>query len=145
MCAPPSQSIMLSMFNDNLLRTLSRYRSDDAQRFRRRSHTVDEQPASERDSAPVTIRHANQTDLRALERLAALDSQRLPSGELFVAELDGQLIAAVSVDTGAVIADPFEHTAATVDLLRLHAAAVRPQAPQTIKARRAAAHAAAVN
>jgi hypothetical protein len=77
--------------------------------------------------------------------LAALDSQRLPSGELFVAELDGQLIAAVSVDTGAVIADPFEPTAAIVDLLRLHATAVRPQAPQTIKARRAAAHAAAVN
>src|SRR3954468_21712035 len=120
--------MMLFMFNDNLLRTLSHYRSDDAQRFRRRSHTLDERPAPERETEPVTIRHAHPADLRALERLAALDSRRLPSGELFVAELDGQLVAAVSIDTGAVIADPFEHTAAIVDLLRLHASAIRPQA-----------------
>ena len=121
MCASLSQSIMPFMFNDNLLRTLSRYQSDDAQRFRRRSHTVDERRASAQRSEPVTIRHAHPADLRALERLAALDSRRLPSGELFVAELDGQLVAAVSIDTGAVIADPFEHTAAIVDSLRVQA------------------------
>ena len=49
--------------------------------------------------------------MASLERLAALDSRRVPSGELFVAEVDGRLLAATSIDTGAVIADPFEHTA----------------------------------
>lgn len=138
-----SQSIMLSMFNDNLLRDLSRYQSDDAQRFRRSAHTVDES-RSERQSEPVTIRHAHPADFRALERLAALDSRRVPSGELFIAEVGDQVVAAVSIDTGAVIADPFEHTGAVVDLLRVHAEAIRPQVPATRKAR-AAAQAAAVN
>jgi hypothetical protein len=137
--------MMLFMFNDNLLRTLSRYQSDDTQRFRRGAHAADERPAAERQSDPVTIRHAQPADLRSLQRLAALDSRRLPSGELFVAEVGEQLVAAVSIDTGAVIADPFEPTAAIVDLLRVHAEAVRPQVPQTAKAARAAAQAATVN
>jgi hypothetical protein len=143
MCGPLSQSKILFMFNDNLLRDFSRYQSQDAQRFRRSAHTVDESRAP-RQSEPVTIRHAHPTDVRDLERLAALDSRRVPSGELFVAEVGNQLVAAVSIDTGAVIADPFEHTAAVVDLLRVHAEAVRPQVPATRKAR-AATQAAAVN
>jgi hypothetical protein len=72
-------------------------------------------------SASLTIRHATSADESALRRLAALDSSRVPSGELLVAELDGQLVVALSVDTGAAIADPFEHTAAIVDSLRAHA------------------------
>jgi hypothetical protein len=136
--------MMLFMFNDNLLRDLSRYQSDDAQRFRRKAHTVDESRADARQSEPVTIRHAHPADLHDLERLATLDSRRVPSGELFVAEVGDQLVAAVSIDTGAVIANPFEPTAAVVDLLRVHAEAVRPQVPATRKAR-AAAQAAAVN
>jgi hypothetical protein len=72
-------------------------------------------------SASLTIRHATAADEAALRRLATLDSSRVPSGELLVAELDGQLVAALSVDTGAAIADPFEHTAAIVDSLRAHA------------------------
>jgi hypothetical protein len=69
----------------------------------------------------LTLRHATAADDTALARLAALDSSRVPSGELLVAELDGVLVAALSIDTGAVIADPFEHTAAVVDALRLRA------------------------
>jgi hypothetical protein len=72
-------------------------------------------------STSLTIRHANGYDEPALARLAALDSSRVPSGELLVAELDGQLVAALSIDTGASIADPFEHTAAIVDSLRAQA------------------------
>ena len=74
-------------------------------------------------TASLTIRHATSADEAALSRLAALDSSRVPSGELLVAELDGELVAALSVDTGAVIADPFEHTAAIVDSLRVRARA----------------------
>jgi hypothetical protein len=72
-------------------------------------------------SSSLTIRHANGADTKAIARLAALDSSRVPNGELLVAELDGRLVAAVSVDTGATIADPFEHTAAIVDSLRAQA------------------------
>jgi hypothetical protein len=70
-------------------------------------------------SADLTLRHATAADVAALTRLAALDSSRVPSGELLVGELDGVLVAAISIDTGAVIADPFEHTAAIVESLRL--------------------------
>ena len=110
------------MFNDNFLRTLSRTRVEDSLRAR---------PQTSRrrvDAAPVTIRHAAAGDMKALERLAALDSRRVPSGELFVAEVGGRLLAATSIDTGAVIADPFEHTAALVELLQIQASAVRPAA-----------------
>lgn len=72
-------------------------------------------------SSSLTIRRANGADTTALTRLAALDSSRVPSGELLLAEVDGRLVAALSVDTGAVVADPFEHTAAVVESLRVHA------------------------
>ena len=72
-------------------------------------------------TASLTIRHAVAADEADLTRLAALDSSRVPSGELLVAELDGRLVVALSVDTGAAIADPFEHTAAIVESLRAHA------------------------
>jgi hypothetical protein len=110
------------MFNDSFLRQLSRSRVEDA--LRARPQTQQRRV----DVAPVTIRHAAALDLPSLERLAALDSQRIPSGELFVAEVDGRLLAATSIDTGAVIADPFEHTASIVELLQVHARAVRPRA-----------------
>jgi hypothetical protein len=72
-------------------------------------------------SADLTLRHATAADVPALAHLAALDSSRVPTGELLVAELDGTLVAALSIDTGAVIADPFEHTAGIVESLRIRA------------------------
>ena len=110
------------MFNDNFLRQLSRTRVQDSLRARPRT------TPRRIDTAPVTIRHAAAQDMKALERLAALDSRRVPSGELFVAEVGGRLLAATSIDTGAVIADPFEHTASIVELLQVHARAARPGA-----------------
>jgi hypothetical protein len=112
------------MFNDHLLRSLSRSRVEDVLRARNRS------PRRDVALPPVTIRHAAAADLASLERLAALDSRRVPSGELFVAEVDGRLLAATSIDTGAVIADPFEHTASIVELLRVQARAARPASPR---------------
>jgi hypothetical protein len=134
MWARLAQSIMPFMLNDHLLRIVSRTRINDAQRARRAQAQARGGPvpriASNRTSpdAPVTIRHAHAGDLRPLERLAALDSRRIPSGELLVAEVQGRLVAALSIDTGAVIADPFESTASIVDVLRIQAGAVRPPA-----------------
>jgi hypothetical protein len=43
-----------------------------------------------------------------------------------VAELDGRLVAAVSLHDGRAIADPFVPAADIVERLRMHASASRP-------------------
>jgi hypothetical protein len=73
----------------------------------------------------VLIRAAHGSDGRALHRLAALDSARVPAGELIVAETDGALVAAHAPATGATIADPFRHTAEVVELLELRGSLLR--------------------
>jgi hypothetical protein len=66
----------------------------------------------------ITIRFAYPDDAAALRRLATLDSQPLPPGPLRVAEVAGELWAAVSATAEArTIADPFRHTAELVGLL----------------------------
>jgi hypothetical protein len=69
--------------------------------------------------SPVTIRMAALEDNRALVRLAALDSARPLSGPVLLAESDGVPVAAVSLEAGAVTADPFQHSAEAVRLLML--------------------------
>jgi hypothetical protein len=63
-------------------------------------------------------------DSGQLDRLAGLDSKRVPEGPFVVAEVDGRLLAARSLEDGAVIADPFEHTAQLSALLRMRAKAI---------------------
>ena len=65
----------------------------------------------------VTIRHAFPDDALSLVRLAALDSAKVPAQPLLVAEVNGELLAALSLSDGAVIADPFHHTRPLVELL----------------------------
>jgi hypothetical protein len=73
----------------------------------------------------VLIRAARGSDGAALHRLAALDSARVPAGDLLVAETDGALVAALDADTGAAIADPFRPTSDVVRLLELRAGTLR--------------------
>jgi hypothetical protein len=84
----------------------------------------------------ITIRPGYADDHEALRRLAALDSAAVPAAPLLVAELDGQLSAALSLRDGASIADPFRPTADIVALLRAHAAT----AERTPQRRRRALH-----
>ena len=58
-------------------------------------------------SASVTIRYARPDDALALLDLAALDSSYAPSGIVLVAEVDGQIWAALSLEDGHGVADPF--------------------------------------
>ena len=70
------------------------------------------------EGLPITIRFAYPDDAVALHRLAALDGQAVPGGPLLVAEVAGELWAAVTVEGEArSVADPFRHTAALVELL----------------------------
>src|SRR4051794_17788007 len=83
-----------------------------------------ERPAVEPPELPeaVLVRHARSLDDRRIRQLAHLDDCRLPDGPFIVAELGGATIAAMSLSTGDVVADPFRRTADAADLLRLRAA-----------------------
>jgi hypothetical protein len=70
------------------------------------------------------IRMATDDDAEALRRLAELDSQRPLGGRIMIGELDGAPAAALALDTGRAIADPFRPTAHLVASLRTRAAGV---------------------
>jgi hypothetical protein len=73
----------------------------------------------------VTIRWALPHDLPALERVAALDSKKLPAGPLLVAAVDGEIWAAYSVLDELAVADPFVPSGDLVGLLHTRATQVR--------------------
>jgi hypothetical protein len=70
----------------------------------------------------LTIRRSTAADAVALHRLAALDSASAPTGEMLLAEVDGELWAALDPATGRSIADPFQPSGELVGLLRFRAA-----------------------
>jgi hypothetical protein len=72
----------------------------------------------------ITIRPEYSDDELALVRLAALDSSEPPARPLLLAEVDGEVHAAISLRDGSSIADPFQPTTAIVELLRARAKTV---------------------
>ncbi len=80
-------------------------------------------------ATPITLRPATAADRAALAHLAALDSSRVPDGDLLVIQRDGRIVAAVAVASLDAIADPFERTADLVGLLRRQAVARRNARP----------------
>lgn len=86
----------------------------------------------------ITVRFAHPDDAEGLRRLAILDSGEVPAGPLLVAEVAGELWAAVSItDQRRPIADPFRYTADLVTLLqeradRLARPPRRPPASQRV-------------
>ena len=83
----------------------------------------------------VRIRLAYPDDLTVVERIAALDSQQPLEGEILIGELDGVAVAALSLLSGRVVADPFIHTATVVALLRVRASRATPRrtAPRRLR------------
>ena len=73
----------------------------------------------------VVIRIATPADLDDLRRLAALDSARALLGTVLVAQSDGEIRAAYSVEEGRAIADPFVPSAGYVELLKARSALLR--------------------
>src|SRR5688500_19016201 len=76
------------------------------------------------DSAEITIRTARPEDRAELARVAARDTHELPEGKLLVAKVGSNVRAAISLDDGTIIADPFHRTAELVAMLKIRAAAV---------------------
>jgi hypothetical protein len=71
------------------------------------------------DDRSLTIRLATNEDTLALKRLAEVDSTVPLKGDVLMAELDGRALAALSLQTGEVTANPFKRTAALVAQLRM--------------------------
>lgn len=89
----------------------------------------------------VVIRAAHDADVAALHDLAELDSAAPLTGPVLVALVDGRPWAALGLDDGRVIADPFRESAAAVELLRLRVGQLRAadcRAPAAGLARRGA-------
>src|SRR4051794_10834957 len=69
----------------------------------------------------LTIRSAGPADTTALTDLARLDSTRPLSGDVLVAEAAGRPVAALALDTGRAVSDPFVASAEAVAVLRVRA------------------------
>ena len=90
-----------------------------------------------RQAAPVVttprerlvLRRSGAQDAAALTRLAQLDSAPRPDDAVLVAELDGEIVAAMPFDGGRAIADPFRPTAELVELLRTRTRLLAKAAP----------------
>ena len=77
--------------------------------------------------ARLVLRRAAAEDGPALARLARLDAAPRPSGDMLVAEVEDDIVAAVPFDGGRAIADPFRPTADVVELLRAHVQHLAPR------------------
>jgi len=92
-----------------------------AQRHREAARYRRAREASRRP--PQAVRAAIQLRLSAcrdeLERLAALSERRLRDGDWIVADLNGVPVAAVSIEDGTTVYDPFRPSSQAVSLLEL--------------------------
>jgi hypothetical protein len=85
---------------------------------------------SDQPKDTIEIRPAHPDDERALTRLGQLDSARVPPAPLLLAFEGGELRAAMSLTSGAAIADPFAPTARLLELLRTQAAPQQRRPPR---------------
>jgi hypothetical protein len=95
----------------------------DAARGTRIRVRKDTKPARDVTSR-ITVRRFAERDIDSVRLLAALDSKPMPTGGVLVAEQDGEVVAALPLDSGQALADPFKPTAHLVALLKVRAAQI---------------------
>src|SRR4051812_44714558 len=76
-------------------------------------------------TASVSIRWTDSDPEGLLAAVAARDSQRLSDGPWLVAEVEGEALAVLSLETGSFVADPFSRTVELRALLELRAGQAR--------------------
>jgi hypothetical protein len=88
------------------------------------------------DAQPtVILRIAHPDDAKALASLAELDQARALASPVLVAEVSGSPIAALSLSDFRVIANPFEPSAALVQLLLVRARQLQRAEQRTTRPR----------
>jgi hypothetical protein len=94
-------------------------------------YSRDVEPRTEREPEMknLTIRRATAADEFAVRRLSALDSAFPPTGDVLLAEMGGELWAALSIDSGHAVADPFRRSGDLVELLRFRAERLGAEEP----------------
>ena len=108
-------------------------------RSHRRTDTRGTPEKAHVEPADVVIRAATPADAASLVRLGALDSNR-SAGELLadaaadhavlVAEVDGSIEAALALDGGLAVADPFRPSALDLQLLAMRSRQLGGDAPR---------------
>ncbi len=96
--------------------------------FRHHADSADGVPEEVRRSAfaPVTVRWEAPGDHDAVHELEELSGAPILQGTLLVAEQAERIVAAVALESGRVVADPFVPTADVQALLAFRAEQVRP-------------------
>ena len=97
----------------------------------RRRPGIEPSPAEHASRAQtIALRIAAPDEGAVVTRLAALDDARALDGQVLLAVADGEPIAALSLDDGRVVANPFVCTADAVALLRVRERHLRGAAPR---------------
>lgn len=91
-------------------------------RLARRARSSGARPPHVCSGAVISIRLARRDEDAALERLAQLSEHPVPSGRALVAEVDGQVRAALPLARGPMLVDPFHPSSEVRELLSLRAA-----------------------
>jgi hypothetical protein len=71
------------------------------------------------ESGSIIIRPARAADGDSVRRVAQRDSRAVPDGDLLIAVVAGEVHAAIALDSGDVIADPFRRTEELIRMLAL--------------------------
>jgi hypothetical protein len=123
------------MSGDRLNRANSEYRAVELRRqaelwrLARRSD-AERQTADAPVPATLVIRMARPEDHETLRRLAKLDGHPPVDGSRWlVAAVEEEVLAALPLDGGDPLADPFRPTASLVEILKLRAGQLRGDAP----------------
>ena len=95
--------------------------------FRHRSSGRVNAPRAPGPTAYVALRLATCNDEKALARLAALYDRPVPSGPLLLAEVDGELQAALTLTGAHELMEPYRPAAGLVELLAVRAEQLRDQ------------------
>jgi hypothetical protein len=90
-----------------------------------RAHKVPAEYKELGDDDGLTVRAATQQDSEAVRLLAALEGVQAPRGQVLVAQVGDEIRAALPLDGGRPLADPFQPSAHIVELLELRARQLR--------------------
>jgi hypothetical protein len=110
------------IMHPEITRQIVEARLADIRRETARRHLLASRPRPITDLADVALRLCRVSDDGAISRLAALEERPEPHGRFVVAEVNGEIVAALPLAGGPPLRDPFTRTAHLIRLLELRAA-----------------------